>query len=69
MIVIVDTFDYEDYPKFVMPGEDVRKVASNPGSMQRVMEVYCLAMDKQSQMNEHRAFNYDMLEAKDGQGN
>lgn len=58
MIVVCDTFDYDDYPKYVMPGEDVRKASIGLGEMQRLMEVYNLSMDKATQMAEHRAFNY-----------
>lgn len=58
MIVVCDTFDYEDYPKFVMSGEDAQKQASGLGNMQRLMEVYNLSMDKDAQLNEHRARNY-----------
>ena len=60
MIVVCDTWDYEDYPVFVKPGEDARVVAAqnNGVNMQRVMEVYDLSMDKNTQMNETRAFHY-----------
>lgn len=60
MIVVCDTYDYEDYPVFVKPGQDVRMEANyyRHQSMQRVMEVYALSMDKDNQMNEERAFHY-----------
>jgi len=60
VIVVCDTFDHEDYPVFVMTGEDARKKADeyNGKDMQRVMEVYNLSMDFDKQMEEHRAFNY-----------
>lgn len=60
MIVVCDTYDYEDYPVFVKAGQDARAVsrANNGVNMQRVMEVYNLSMDKEQQLNEHRAFNY-----------
>jgi hypothetical protein len=58
MIVACDTFSWEDYPLFVMPGEDARKRATNLGEMQKLMEVYNLAIDKGEQMNARRAFNY-----------
>lgn len=60
LIVVCDTFDYEDYPVFVMPGEDAREKAAECGKqeMQRVMEVYNLSMELGPQMAEHRAFNY-----------
>jgi hypothetical protein len=60
MLVICDTFDWSDYPKFVMPGEDVRKLAdqSNGPNMTKLMEVYNLSMDLEPQITSHRAFNY-----------
>lgn len=60
VIVVCDTFDYEDYPVFVKEGQDVRKVfeAYSGKNMQRVMEVYNLSMDIQKQLNEHRAMNF-----------
>lgn len=60
MIVVCDTFDWEDYPVFVMPDEDVHQVeeVSSNASMQKVMEVYNLSMDKRDQLAQHRAFNY-----------
>jgi hypothetical protein len=60
MIVVCDTFDHDDYPVFVKPGEDVReKQKSYDGrEMQRVMEVYNLGMDMADQLSQHRAFNY-----------
>jgi len=61
LIVVCDTFDYDDFPVFVKPGEDVRtRVAaySNSQNMTRVMEVYNLSKDMDTQLNEHRSFNY-----------
>lgn len=63
MIVVCDSFDYEDYPVYVKKGEDVRakhkEYIDGKHSMQRVMEVYSLNQDKEKQLNEHRAFNFD----------
>jgi hypothetical protein len=41
MIVVCDTFDYEDYPVYVLPGEDfdVEYAKYDMVNMQRVMEV------------------------------
>lgn len=60
MLVVCDTFSYEDYPKFVMPDEDVRVIAegSNGPNMTRLMGVYNLKMDLEPQINSTRAFNY-----------
>ena len=57
LVVVVDTFDYEDYPVFCMNVQEARDRVAKPGDMQRVMEVYKLSMDKESQLNEHRAYN------------
>jgi hypothetical protein len=36
LVVVCDTFDYEDYPVFVKPGEDAREVVtSNNGRNMR----------------------------------
>lgn len=60
MIVVCDTFDYDDYPVYVSPEEDVRqKVKDYSVNMQKVMEVYSMKHNKESQLNETRAFHYD----------
>jgi hypothetical protein len=44
MVVVCDTFDYEDYPVYVGKGEDLQSIirrTSGP-NMTRVMEVYNL---------------------------
>jgi hypothetical protein len=55
MIVVCDTYDWEDYPVYVHQGEDVRKIEAKhslrAGNMQKVMEVYDLRMDKEDQIN------------------
>ena len=60
VIVVCDTFDYDDYPVYVMPDENVREVKSrfDGKNMQRIMEVYNLSMDIEKQLKEKRAFNY-----------
>lgn len=60
MIVVCDTYDHEDYPVSVQPGEDARKKYDeyNGKNMQRVMEVYNLSIDIEKQLLEHRAFNF-----------
>lgn len=55
MIVACDTFDWEDYPVFVEPGDDARKIAEQH---EKVMEVYRLDMDWAEQLSAARAFNY-----------
>jgi hypothetical protein len=60
MIVVCDTFDHDDYPVFVKPGENIHEKENiyNGREMQRVMEVYNLSMDMGAQLNQRRAFNY-----------
>src|SRR5476649_2085521 len=63
MLVICDTFDWEDYPTYVMPTEDINKKAQQFGgdgngfSMQTIMECYDLSMDWQKQLNQRRSWN------------
>ena len=61
VIIVCDTFDYEDYPVYVEPGQDVRKVAEefNGKNMQKIMEVYSLKLDIEAQLKEYRAFNWE----------
>lgn len=60
LIVVCDTFDYDDYPVFVSEDQDVRKVEEEYAwqSMQKVMEVYNLRIDLEPQYSAHRAFFY-----------
>lgn len=59
LIVVCDTFDWEDYPVFVSPQENVHEKEEHyNGNMQRVMEVYNLSMDWDQQLNQGRSFNY-----------
>lgn len=60
LIVVCDTFDYDDYPVFVMPGQDARKEyeSRNGKNMQRVMEVYNLSKDIEDQLKQYRAMEF-----------
>jgi len=56
MLVVVDTFDYGNYPVFTdSVHEAIEKYQA--ASMQRIMEVYDLSLDLDKQLNEHRAWN------------
>lgn len=59
MIVVCDTFDFEDYPVFVEPEEDIKERIHfiNGRSMQRVMEVYDLRKPLEPQIEAVRAWN------------
>lgn len=56
MIVVCDTFDWDDYPVFVSPDEDVTdaKKRYDGVNMQRIMEVYDLTANREEQMSQHR---------------
>jgi hypothetical protein len=60
MLVVCDTFDWSDYPVFVMPGDDVRKLANanNGPNMTKLMEVYDLSKSEDEQIAAGRVFNY-----------
>lgn len=57
IIVVCDNFDYEDYPVLIDPEDDFWKVydSYNGKNMQRIMEVYDLALPIEDQLSEHRA--------------
>jgi hypothetical protein len=61
MIVVCDTFDYEDYPVYISKNQNVREEFGkmNGRNMQRVMEVYSYNKNLESQLNEHRAFHFE----------
>lgn len=58
MLVVCDTFDWEDYPVYVTNDQNVSEViASHSRDMQRVMEVYNYSIDLNTQLNEHRSYH------------
>lgn len=59
VLVACDTFDYSDYPVFVMHDESARGEAERLASSgDRVMECYNLSMDIDEQLAAHRVFNF-----------
>lgn len=58
MLIVTDTFDYEDYPSYASSEEtaraQVKQYANAP--MSQVMEVYDLKADKWAQMISVRAW-------------
>lgn len=63
LVVVCDSFDYEDYPVYVDATEDVHAVVAkyNGPNMQRVMEVYDLTestMPLEEQRKLGRSFTY-----------
>lgn len=60
VIIVCDTWDYEDFPVFVSKGENIQERVSNyrPENMEKVMEVYNLSMDLEKQLNSNKkAYN------------
>jgi len=59
VIVVCDTFEYDDYPVMVMPKDNiVEKIEEYNGkNMQRIMEVYNLSMDLEKQLDSGRSYN------------
>ncbi len=60
MLVVCDTFDWDDYPVYVKEGEDVKEIEKkyHGKDMQKVMEVYNLKQPMNKQLKEIRSFNY-----------
>jgi hypothetical protein len=60
VIVACDTFDWEDYPVFVLAGQNAREIAAKHDgpNMTRLMEVYNMSLDIEVQLNETRVRNY-----------
>jgi hypothetical protein len=60
LIVVCDTYDWDDYPVYVKSSENVREVFEHYSdkNMQRVMEVYNLKEDKETQLQQTRSFNF-----------
>lgn len=58
MIVKMDIMDYEDYPIYVMPGQDPKAVALANGD--RTMECYLISLGWEIQSKEHRANHWEM---------
>lgn len=60
MLVVCDTFDHDDYPVYIMFGQDARRTADlyDGKNMQRLMEVYNLRLDMQPQLQAHRSWNW-----------
>lgn len=59
VIIVYDSWDYEDFPVYVDKGQSVEKRMSyyDGNNMCSVMEVYNLSMDIDTQMNEFRAWH------------
>lgn len=62
MIIVCDTYDWEDYPVFVSPGDDPVEVATefNGKDMQKIMECYKISLGWDSQSKEYRSNHWEM---------
>jgi hypothetical protein len=58
MVVKCDTYDHEDYPDYATSEEHARAMVANPGQMQRIMEVYNLKQDRETQISQVRVMNF-----------
>jgi hypothetical protein len=57
MLVVCDTFSYEDYPVYILPDQDLNSAIDQySNNMQRVMECYDLRADKEEQLTERRVW-------------
>ena len=59
VIVVCDTFDWEDFPVEVTPQQEVQAVLAEyrNNDCYRIMEVYKMSLDLESQLSEHRAYH------------
>lgn len=59
VIILCDTWDWEDFPSYVEKDESVYEEVSKCQTADdlRVMEVYNLSMDIETQLNEYRAWH------------
>lgn len=60
LIVCCDTYDWDDYPCFVMPNEDAKEIVNKKSGqpMVKVMEVYNLSKDWEKQLKTQFNFEY-----------
>ena len=61
MLVVCDTFDFEDYPVYVNLNRNVREVYNefDGKDMQSVMEVYSYRLNLDRQLEQKRSLNFD----------
>ena len=60
MLMVCDTFDYTDYPVFARSKQEAHVLYDkhNGLNMQRIMEVYNLALPIEDQLREQRAMHF-----------
>jgi hypothetical protein len=58
VLIVTDTWDYSNYPVYVLPDKSVVGViAGYVDSQDRVEEVYSLSMSDEEQLNSRRVWN------------
>jgi predicted transcriptional regulator len=59
MLVITDTYEYEDYPVYVMQNENTKKKIKEvtENESQVVQEIYDLSLDMNTQLEEKKAYH------------
>lgn len=59
MLMVCDTFDYEDYPVYVEENEKLVDVINkyDGKNMQKILEIYNLEIDIDKQLNKDRCSN------------
>ena len=59
LIVVVDTYDHENYPVYVSEKQDINDEYARimKSEMQGIDEIYNMSMDIDKQLAEHRAFH------------
>ena len=63
MLVVVDTFDWEDYPVYVKKGENLNTaIEEHSINMQQVMECFALHLNIEEQLKERRAYHTEIPE-------
>lgn len=60
LLVVCDTFSYEDYPVYANTVEefDHKYAEHNSKNMQRIMETYDLSKEPDLQLKQHRTWEY-----------
>jgi len=58
LIIVCDTFNYEDYPVYVSSNEKITEIIDKYNkNMQKVIEVYSYSLNLNSQLAERRAYH------------
>ena len=62
VLIVCDTFDYDDYVVYVKKGEDIHKKVQYYNDfmqMRRIMEIYNYSLDINKQLNESKAWHIE----------